>query len=325
MATSSNQPGENIDVSTSKPGRVNLTSFSSSIVNSEGQKYGLSWFDDFQMVDDESVVDQAYKISRMVADHAKSCPRLHMVLNDKEELVNVIIEKLPVSWEDYAARLKDMQMEKELSFGALVNHLRVEEKKRAQYQKVEFVEEKKEYSRYLPLYKAALRGDWATAERFFDQDPGALTAPINEFSRTALYVAAVHGRNTNDFVKKLVDKMPPGSVDAAYGSVLNWAAYVGNTEAVKVILSKNPSLVYFREDDTSPNKRTPFTRAATNGMRDTLLYLLELVKNDEDSSKLFPDEDSAAFFMAETISSGFYGNTNTLLEFTSLIVLFLHN
>ncbi|KAI8526062.1 hypothetical protein RHMOL_Rhmol13G0279700 [Rhododendron molle] len=187
------------------------------------------------------------------------------------------------------------------------------------------VDKEKEYSRYLPLYKAVLRGDWATAERFFDQDPGALTARINEFSRTALYVAAVHGRNTNDFVKKLVDKMPPGSVDEAYGSVLNWAAYVGNTEAVKVILSKNPSLVYYKEDDTSPNKMTPFTRAATNGMRDTLLYLLELVKNDEDSSKLFPDEDSAAFFMAETISSGFYGNTNTLLEFTSLIVLFLHN
>ncbi|KAG5517416.1 hypothetical protein RHGRI_037975 [Rhododendron griersonianum] len=165
-------------------------------------------------------------------------------------------------------------------------------------------EEKKEYSRYLPLYKAALRGDWATSERFFDQDPGALTAPINEFSETALYVAAVQGRNTNDFVKKLVDKMPPGSVDEAYGNVLNWAAYVGNTESVKVILSKNPSLVYFRDDNNI--KRTPFTRAATNGMRDTLLYLLELVKNDEDSSKLFPDGDSAAFLMDETISSGYY-------------------
>ncbi|KAI8526050.1 hypothetical protein RHMOL_Rhmol13G0278500 [Rhododendron molle] len=250
------------------------------------------------MVDDESVVDQAYKISRMVADHAKSCPRLHMVLNDKVELVNVIIEKLPVSWEDYAATLKDLQMQKELSFGALVNHLRVEEKKRAQDQKVE----EKEYSRYLPLYKAAIRGDWATAERFFDQDPGAVTAPINEFSRTALFVAAVHGRNTNDFVKKLVDKMPPGSVDVVCGSVLNWAAFVGNTEAVKVILSKNPSLVYYRDD----NKWTPFTMAATNGMRDTLLYLLELVKNDEDSSKLFPDEESAAFLLGHTIGSEYY-------------------
>ncbi|KAF7120361.1 hypothetical protein RHSIM_Rhsim13G0212100 [Rhododendron simsii] len=166
--------------------------------------------------------------------------------------------------------------------------------------------EEEEYSRNLPLYKAALRGDWVTAERFFDQDPGALTAPINEFSETALSVAAVHGRNTNDFVKKLVDKMPPGSVDEAYGSVLNRAASVGNTEGVKVILSKNPSLVYYREDDTSPKKKTPFTRAATNGKRDTLLYLLELVKNDEDSSKLFPDEDSAVFLMVETIRSGFY-------------------
>ncbi|KAI8526067.1 hypothetical protein RHMOL_Rhmol13G0280000 [Rhododendron molle] len=285
MATSSNQLGENMAVSTSKPG---------------GQKYGLSWFDDFQMVDDESVVDQAYKIFRMIADQAKCCLRLHYVLNDKEELVNVIIEKLPVSWEDYAATLKDMQMQKELRFGALVNLLRVEEKKRGQ----KVLLEKKEYSRYLPLHKAALRGDWATAERFFDQDPGALTAPINEFSDTALLVAAAEGRNTNDFVKKLVDKMPPGSVDEAYGNVLNRAAYVGNTESVKVILSKNPSLVYFRDGDS---KRTPFTRAATNGMRDTLLYLLELVKNDEDSSKLFPDEDSAAFLMDQTIRSGYYG------------------
>ncbi|KAE9462169.1 hypothetical protein C3L33_05923, partial [Rhododendron williamsianum] len=238
----------------------------------------------------------------MIADLAKCCPRLHYVLNDKEELVNVIIEKLPESWEDYAARLKDMQMQKELSFGALVNHLRVEEKKRAQYQKVEFVQEEKEYSRYLPLYKAALRGDWATAERFFDQDPGALTAPINELSETALLVAAVRGRNTNDFVKKLVDKMPPGGVDEAYGEVLNYASFAGNTEAVKVILSKNPSLVYYRDVDAF----TPFNMAAANGMRDTLLYLLELVKN-EDSSKLFPDEDSAAFLMDKTIRSGYYG------------------
>ncbi|XP_058199137.1 uncharacterized protein LOC131314489 isoform X4 [Rhododendron vialii] len=162
--------------------------------------------------------------------------------------------------------------------------------------------EKKEYSRYLPLYKAVLRGDWETAQRFFDQDPGALTAPINEFSETALFVAAVEGRNTNNFVKKLVDKMPPGSVDEAYGSVLKLATQVGNTEAVKGILSKNPSLLYYREDD----KWTLFAQAASNGMRDTLLYLLELVKNEEDSSKLFPDEDSAAFLMAETICSGFY-------------------
>ncbi|KAE9462170.1 hypothetical protein C3L33_05922, partial [Rhododendron williamsianum] len=173
-----------------------------------------------------------------------------------------------------------MQMEEELSFGALVNHLRVEEKeKRAQRQKVEEEEKRAQHQKV----------------EFVE---GALTAPINELSQTALFVAAVHGRNTNDFVKKLVDKMPPGSVDEAYGRVLNWAAYVGNTEAVKAILSKNPSLVY---------KSTPFTMAAMNGKRDTLLYLLELVKNDEDSSKLFPDGDSAAFLMDETIRSGYYG------------------
>ncbi|KAF7120026.1 hypothetical protein RHSIM_Rhsim13G0212200 [Rhododendron simsii] len=166
--------------------------------------------------------------------------------------------------------------------------------------------EEKEYSRYLPLYKAALRGDWATAERFFDQDPGALTAPINEFSETALYIAAVEGTKSNDFVKKVVDKMPPGSVDEAYGIVLTLTAFVGNTEAVKAILSKNPSLVYYRDASNNNNKWTAFTRAAANGQRDTLLYLLELVKNDEDSSKLFPDEDSAAALVAEIIRSGYY-------------------
>ncbi|XP_058198590.1 uncharacterized protein LOC131314115 [Rhododendron vialii] len=152
--------------------------------------------------------------------------------------------------------------------------------------------------------RPVLQGKWAIAERFFDQVPGALTAPINELSETALFVAAVHGRNTNDFIKKLVDKMPPDNVDEAYGSVLNKAADVGNTEAVEAILLKNRSLVYYRDDIMY--KRTPFTRAATNGRRDTLLYLLEFVKDDEDSSKLFPDEDSAAFLMAETIRSGYY-------------------
>ncbi|KAH7836419.1 hypothetical protein Vadar_001052 [Vaccinium darrowii] len=69
--------------------------------------------------------------------------------------------------------------------------------------------EKDVYWKYIPLYQAALRGDWSSAESFFNNNEGTLTAKINVYSETALHVAAGAGRlaKSIDFVKKLVDKI----------------------------------------------------------------------------------------------------------------------
>lgn len=97
---------------------------------------------------------------------------------------------------------------------------------------------------------------------------------------------------------------------------LHVAAWVGNTEVAKALLRKRRSLVYIREC----NNLTALDMAARNAKKDTLLYLLEVVKDDP-LSKLFPyhiDEynhpfgpvhhhDSAANFLILVIGSGYYG------------------
>ncbi|KAI8526049.1 hypothetical protein RHMOL_Rhmol13G0278400 [Rhododendron molle] len=86
-----------------------------------------------------------------------------------------------------------------------------------------------------------------SAKTFFDQDKDALTAKINEYSETALYVAAGAGKSSKsiDSVKNLVDKMSPEAPelrDLYDCTPLHIAAWVGNTEAVKVLLQKHISL-----------------------------------------------------------------------------------
>ncbi|KAI8526063.1 hypothetical protein RHMOL_Rhmol13G0279800 [Rhododendron molle] len=169
---------------------------------------------------------------------------------------------------------------------------------------------KDDYWRYIPLYQAALRGDWASAKTFFDQDKDALTAKINEYSETALYVAAGAGKSSKsiDFIKNLVDKMSPEALelrDLYDCTPLHIAAWVGNTEAVKVLLEKHFSLLYIRGSDNL----SALDMAARNAKKDTLLYLLEFTK-DVPFDKLFPDEDSAAHFLILVMTSGYYGKHN---------------
>ncbi len=61
--------------------------------------------------------------------------------------------------------------------------------------------------RYEDLYKAAIGGDWETAERIFESDPEAKRAIISTRQETALHVATSMGRT--QFVEKLVKLLSP--------------------------------------------------------------------------------------------------------------------
>ncbi|KAG5517419.1 hypothetical protein RHGRI_037978 [Rhododendron griersonianum] len=174
--------------------------------------------------------------------------------------------------------------------------------------------EKVDFRKYIPLYQAALRGDWATADTIFTVDKDSLTAKINEFEETALHVATGAGRPSKsiDFVTKLVNKMPPEALelrDQFKWTPLHLAAWAGNKEATKVLLKKQPSLLYMREC----SKLSALDMAARNAKKDTLLYLLDVTKNDP-FSKLFPDDDSAAHFLILVIASGYYDIALYLVE-----------
>ncbi|KAK8291908.1 hypothetical protein V6Z11_D06G087500 [Gossypium hirsutum] len=100
---------------------------------------------------------------------------------------------------------------------------------------------------HLTLYKAALTGDWESATRVFEQNPKAATAMIMG-SMYALHVAVV-ARKANEFVKKLVERMSLEEVAMVNGSgatTLSIAAAIGSTDAVKLLVCKNPDLPNIR-------------------------------------------------------------------------------
>lgn len=163
---------------------------------------------------------------------------------------------------------------------------------------------KKECLRYIPLVKAILRGDWESAKRFFDQDPAAVTARITEMMETALHIVVGTGKYIH-FVENLVGLIPaeslPALTDDGGRTALHIAAWVGNTEAARVLVQQQPRLLYVRDN----TNWLPIHRAAINARRDTLSYLLTVTENDPVSLP-FSNVSGAQFIIA-VITSNFYG------------------
>ncbi|KAF1002790.1 uncharacterized protein LOC141700183 isoform X2 [Apium graveolens] len=132
----------------------------------------------------------------------------------------------------------------------------------------------------LPIYKAAIAGDWETAERFFKDEKKNFNAPITYESDTALHVA-VGTNSSHRFVKELVElimDVDPEMLLTAncYGNnVLHYAAMVGNTQAARLLVNKYPELAQIAK----PNGHTPLKLAARYGHKETLCYLLEVTKD----------------------------------------------
>ncbi|KAJ9178512.1 hypothetical protein P3X46_010390 [Hevea brasiliensis] len=164
-------------------------------------------------------------------------------------------------------------------------------------------------TRYLPLYNAALHGDWITAKRIFDSDSNALTAKILGLHETALHVSISAGHSI-EFVKKLVDRMSADElgIKNKYGNTpLHYACVAGNTEAAKMLVKKNPRLP--QERDSSND--TPLHRAAAYAHKETVQYLL-LATKDEDPSP-FANKDGVRLLNL-LITADFYSIALDLLE-----------
>ncbi|KAG5549339.1 hypothetical protein RHGRI_014631 [Rhododendron griersonianum] len=108
---------------------------------------------------------------------------------------------------------------------------------------------KDEYWKYIALLKAALRGDWDAARRFFVKDESAITVPITNVSETVLHIAVGIGERAIHFVEKLVVLMPVEALtlrEKHGDTALHMAGMVGNTRATVVLVHKNPDLLYIR-------------------------------------------------------------------------------
>ncbi|KAL2555625.1 Ankyrin repeat family protein [Forsythia ovata] len=134
----------------------------------------------------------------------------------------------------------------------------------------------KNLSRYLPLHKAALSGDWEKAKSFIErEEPQAFRAIITGFSETALIVSA-RSVQRNYFSKKLVELMSPEdlAIKGRLGlTALHVAAAVGNAELSKLLVDKNPDLPNIRDNADF----LALHLAAINVQRNTVTYLLTYI------------------------------------------------
>ncbi|KAG8367152.1 hypothetical protein BUALT_Bualt16G0042900 [Buddleja alternifolia] len=140
----------------------------------------------------------------------------------------------------------------------------------------------KDLSWYLPLYRAAQRSDWKSANKFFDENIEEAKAIVNANLETVLHVAVVTGK-ANDFVKKLLELLPDDTLTLKNGdgeTALHSAAMVGNTEAAVMLVNRNSNLLYI----TNNRYRLPVQLAAIYGHKDTLVYLISMSKQNMEHS-----------------------------------------
>lgn len=134
-------------------------------------------------------------------------------------------------------------------------------------------EAKQEYfTKCVPLYKAALEGDWKSAKKIINKDKTIVRACITKGWHTVLHVAA--GAKRVYFVKKLLkllDKQDLILQDQNGNTAFCFAVAAGTLPVAHMMIRKNP--------------RVPEIRG---GKQMTPLYLAALFGHDETASYLYP-------------------------------------
>lgn len=161
----------------------------------------------------------------------------------------------------------------------------------------------------IPLYKAAIEGDWETAKRIFEEEKKDLNAYITYYWETTLHIA-VGTNSSHHFVQQLVQRiMEAGSpemlrTNSWYGNnALHYAAKAGNTKAARLLVEKDPEMTQI----SNPGGHTALKLAPWYGRRETLCYLLEVTKDVVGESGTSPYQGQhGADLLTLTITAGFY-------------------
>ncbi|CAA2964730.1 ankyrin repeat-containing ITN1-like isoform X1 [Olea europaea subsp. europaea] len=158
---------------------------------------------------------------------------------------------------------------------------------------------------YVPLYHAALKGDWEKAKEFFYLHPQAITARITNRGESVLHNAA--GAKQIIFVQELVKMM--NSLDLALknkyeNTALCFAVASGITKIAELMVAKNSDLPMLR----GINGVTALHIAALMGYRDMVWYIYSVT-----DSQFLSKEDYVGLLIA-TISSDLYDVALHILE-----------
>ncbi|KAL5577501.1 hypothetical protein UlMin_019200 [Ulmus minor] len=138
----------------------------------------------------------------------------------------------------------------------------------------------------VPLYKAALRGDWEASKEIIDKDPTILTASITKGLQNVLHLAA--GTDHVHFVAEVVEMMREEDLELQNdkgNTALCLAAAYGNVQIAQIMVRKNPALLSIRGGEGM----VPLYLAALFGRSEMSSYLYPKTKegfNEEDRKNL---------------------------------------
>ncbi|KAF6147676.1 hypothetical protein GIB67_003007 [Kingdonia uniflora] len=176
----------------------------------------------------------------------------------------------------------------------------------------------RDLSFYMPLQKAAFKGDWDAANKFFERYQNVpYNIAITSSEKTALHIAAASGQTT--FVKDLIGKMELKrrldmleTKERGGHTALYFAVAAGNLEAAKAMVEKNAKLPQI------PNTfgDSPILEAARLGHKELLQYLYEkTVQQDSPSNDASPLRGSAGVKLLNAIiAADFYDIALKLVE-----------
>jgi len=139
---------------------------------------------------------------------------------------------------------------------------------------------------YLPLYRAALKGDWEKANEFLNLHPGAENARISRGWETALHISA--GARHTKFVEELVKRMETRDLE------------IQNKD-------KNTALCFAAASIRGSEGVTPLYIATLLGQRDMVWYLYSVTDHE-----ILKTEDYFSLLIA-AISTDLYGNFRKLV------------
>lgn len=151
---------------------------------------------------------------------------------------------------------------------------------------------------YTPLYNAAMKGDWESAEKFLRSHPGAINVRITKKMDTVLHIAA--GAKHTKFVEEVVKMMSPADLalrNKSNHTALCFAAASGVAKIAETMVNKNRDLPGMRGNKGV----TPLYIAALFGHRDMVSYLLRVTDPEHLT------EDDYVTLLIATINTDMFG------------------
>ncbi|KAI3511089.1 hypothetical protein L1887_18233 [Cichorium endivia] len=131
---------------------------------------------------------------------------------------------------------------------------------------------------YLPLCRAIMKGNWEEAREIFNMDKDASTVKLNVEGHSALHIAIDSCKHIQ-FVESLLKEINPESlltlVTNTKQNALHRAAMIDNVKAAKMLVEKNPLLLFSFDSTYS----LPIHRAIIASHETTFLYLLDVCRH----------------------------------------------